>query len=185
MAGRATSLTPVLSRFTTHAEVRTLISHQDLTLPAERHHHESMNRLSWPLWSIDLLRLLTSFLLAVPIGWDREREDRSAGVRTFPLVSVGSCGLILVASRLIGNTGDIESRVLQGLITGIGFIGGGAILKHEKIIHGTATAASVWNMAVIGASTAFGFYDLAIILALINLVTLRLLGPLKKQIDRR
>jgi putative Mg2+ transporter-C (MgtC) family protein len=156
-----------------------------LTLSVEKRHHEGMNRLNWPVWSIDLLRLLTSFLLAFPIGWDREREDQSAGVRTFPLVSMGSCGLILTASRLIGNSGDIESRILQGLITGIGFIGGGAILKHERVIHGTATAASVWNMAVIGAATGFGFYDIAVILALINLLTLRLLRPLKKQIDRR
>jgi putative Mg2+ transporter-C (MgtC) family protein len=156
-----------------------------LTIFAQKRHHEGMVRLNWPVWSVDLLRLLTSFVLAFPIGWNREREDRSAGVRTFPLVSMGSCGLILMASRLIGNSGDIESRVLQGLITGIGFIGGGAILKQEKIIHGTATAASVWNMAVIGAATGFGYYDIAVILALINLLTLRLLGPLKKQIDQR
>lgn len=144
-----------------------------------------MIRFNGPVWSVDLLRLLASFILAFPIGWDREQEDRSAGVRTFPIVSMGSCGLILMASRIFGSSGDIESRVLQGLITGIGFIGGGAILKQEKIIHGTATAASVWNMAVIGAATGFGFYDIAVILALINLVTLRVLRPLKKQIDRR
>lgn len=146
---------------------------------------DAMIRFNGPVWSVDLLRLLASFILAFPIGWDREQEDRSAGVRTFPIVSMGSCGLILMASRIFGSSGDIESRVLQGLITGIGFIGGGAILKQEKIIHGTATAASVWNMAVIGAATGFGFYDIAVILALINLVTLRVLRPLKKQIDRR
>ena len=126
------------------------------------------------------MRLLISFLLGFPIGWDREREERSAGVRAFPLVSMGSCGLNLMASRLVGGSGDIQSRVLQGLFTGIGFIGGGAILKHEKFIHGTATAASVWNVAVIGAATGFGSYDIAVILALINLLILRLLRPLKK-----
>jgi putative Mg2+ transporter-C (MgtC) family protein len=136
-------------------------------------------------WLVDLLRLVASFLLAFPIGWDREREERSAGVRTFPLVSMGSCGLILMAARLVGSSGDIESRVLQGLITGIGFVGGGAILKQDRIIHGTATAASVWNVAVIGAATGFGFYDLAVILALINFLTLRFLRPLKTEVDRR
>ena len=90
-----------------------------------------------------------------------------------------------MAARLLGNSSDIESRVLQGLITGIGFVGGGAILKQEKIIHGTATAASVWNMAVIGAATGCGFYDLAVILAPINFLTLRFLRPLKTEIDRR
>ena len=87
--------------------------------------------------------------------------------------------MILMASRIIGNSGDIESRVLLGLITGIGFIGGGAILKQEKI------TATVWNMAVIGAATGFGIYDIAVILAVINLLALRLLSPLKKQIDQR
>ena len=144
-----------------------------------------MNSVNWSASSVDLLRLVAAFLLAFPIGWDREQEDRSAGVRTFPLVSMGSCGLILVSSRLLGSSGDIESRVLQGLITGIGFIGGGAILKQDRTIHGTATAASVWNMAVIGAATGFGSYDIAVILALINFLILRFLRPLKKEIDRR
>jgi putative Mg2+ transporter-C (MgtC) family protein len=138
----------------------------------------------WPLWVVELARLLISFALALPIGWDREWEDRGPGVRTFPLVCMGSCGLILIALRLVGNAGDIQSRVLQGLITGIGFIGGGAILKQEKAIHGTATAASAWNMAVIGAATGYGFYDIAVILALINFLTLRILRHWKKQIDQ-
>jgi putative Mg2+ transporter-C (MgtC) family protein len=144
-----------------------------------------MNSFDWSVWSIDLLRLVVSFLMAFPIGLDREREDGSAGVRTLPLVAMGSCGLILVAARITGNSGDIVSRVLQGLIAGIGFIGGGTILRQEKTVHGIATAASVWNMAVIGAATGFGFYDIAVILALVNFLTLRLLSPLKKQIDQR
>jgi putative Mg2+ transporter-C (MgtC) family protein len=138
-----------------------------------------------PIWRHDFWRLLLSFLVALPIGWDREQEDRSAGVRTFPIVSMGSCGLILVAARLVGNGGDIQSRILQGLVTGIGFVGGGAILKQEKTIHGTATAASIFNMAIIGASIGFGFYDIAVVLALINFVTLRSLRALKREIDRR
>ena len=63
---------------------------------------------------------------------------------------------------------NIISRVLQGLITGIGFVGGGAILKEGASVRGTATAASIWNAGVIGASVALGHYGIAFLLALLN-----------------
>lgn len=65
-------------------------------------------------------------------------------------------------------------------VTGIGFIGGGAILRSGQTTHGTATAASVLNVAVIGAATGYGLYDVAVVLSVVNLMTLRLLHPLKK-----
>jgi putative Mg2+ transporter-C (MgtC) family protein len=133
----------------------------------------------------DIGKLSISFLLAFPIGWDRELEDRTAGLRTFPIVSLGSCGLILVANALTKGDPASTSRVLQGLVTGIGFVGGGAILKSEKTVHGTATAASIWNMAVVGTATALGHYDIAVVLVLINFFCLRLLLPFKKQLDRK
>jgi len=129
-------------------------------------------------------KLVISFLLALPIGWDREMEEHTAGLRTFPLVSLGSCGLMLVARALMPSSADVTSRVLQGLVTGIGFVGGGAILKSDKSVHGTATAASIWNMAVVGTATAFGLYGIALVLVLLNFISLRVLRPVKKQIDR-
>ena len=124
-----------------------------------------------------------AFLLTAAIGWDREREEHSTGVRTFPIVGMASCGYLLI----LGPQPDIaaQSRVLQGLITGIGFIGGGAILKEGATVKGTATAASVWNAAVIGAAVAMERYQIAVILALLNLFTLRALLPLKNWMDRR
>jgi putative Mg2+ transporter-C (MgtC) family protein len=74
--------------------------------------------------------------------------------------------------------------LLQGLITGIGFIGGGAILKEGATVRGTATAASVWNAGVIGAAVAMNRYGVAVTLALLNLLTLRTLLPLKNWLDR-
>ncbi len=140
---------------------------------------------SWPLWAREALRLVLAFALAFPVGWDREEEERVAGVRTFPLVSMGSCGLILIAARLAGSSADVQSRVIQGLVTGIGFVGGGAILKQERTVHGVATAASIWNMAVIGSAAGFGFFSIAFILALVNFLALRLLRPLKRRLDAR
>jgi putative Mg2+ transporter-C (MgtC) family protein len=68
---------------------------------------------------------------------------------------------------------DAEARVLQGIITGIGFIGGGAILKTKSTVRGTATAASLWNTGLIGMAVAFGRYEIAILMSIINFLTLR------------
>ncbi len=123
-----------------------------------------------------------TYLLTALIGWDREKEAHSAGLRTFPLVGMASCGYLLV----LGHPSDLasQSRVLQGLITGIGFVGGGAILREGATVRGTATAASIWNAGVIGASVAMGRYEIAVVLALLNLFTLRALLPLKQRLDR-
>ena len=130
------------------------------------------------LQQIGLTYVLTAF-----IGWDREKEAHSAGLRTFPIVGMASCGYLLV----LGSQPDItaQSRVLQGLITGVGFVGGGAILKEGANVKGTATAASIWNAGVIGASVAIGHIEIAIILAALNLLTLRALLPVKLWIDRK
>jgi putative Mg2+ transporter-C (MgtC) family protein len=73
--------------------------------------------------------------------------------------------------------------VLQGLITGIGFIGGGAILKSSGTVHGTATAASIWNTGLIGMAVAFGRFEIAIFMSLINFVTLRYVRRLNDESD--
>lgn len=124
-----------------------------------------------------------AYLLTALIGWDREREAHTTGIRTFPIVGMASCGYILV----LGSQPDTaaQSRVLQGLITGIGFIGGGAILKEGATVRGTATAASIWNAGIIGAAVAMGHYGIALVLSLFNLFTLRALLPLKQKLDRQ
>jgi putative Mg2+ transporter-C (MgtC) family protein len=132
---------------------------------------------------LDLQRLGLTYALTAFIGWDREREAHSAGLRTFPIVGMASCGYLLV----LGAQPDVaaQSRVLQGLITGIGFVGGGAILKEGATVRGTATAASIWNAGVIGAAVAMGRIEIAVILAALNLFTLRALLPVKNWIDRK
>ena len=105
-----------------------------------------------------LVQLAIAFLLALPIAWDREHKERSAGLRTFTLVAVSTCGFLMAARSSLGPSVDAESRVWQGLLTGIGFIGSGAILKTDGTVHGTATAASIWNTAAVGAAVAYGKY---------------------------
>ncbi|HLG94851.1 MAG TPA: MgtC/SapB family protein [Bryobacteraceae bacterium] len=135
----------------------------------------------WPeIWT-HLGQIAVTYLLTALIGWEREREAHSAGLRTFPLVGIASCGYLMILGGHA--TSADQSRVLQGLIAGIGFVGGGAILKEGTTVRGTATAASVWNAGVIGASVAMNHYGIAIILALLNLFTLRALLPIKHRLE--
>jgi putative Mg2+ transporter-C (MgtC) family protein len=133
----------------------------------------------------DISRLLISYLLVLPVGWHREQEAHSVGVRTFPLVAMASCGYVLLSASAYHNTVDAQSRIIQGLVAGIGFIGGGAILKAEGNVHGTATAASIWNTGVVGAAVAQDRFFMAAALAAVNLFALRVLLPLKLKLDQR
>ena len=119
-----------------------------------------------------LITIGIAYLIALPIAWDREKEAKSAGLRTFPIVAIATCGFSLLAIDVL-HSSDAEGRVLQGIITGIGFIGGGAILKKQDGTSGTATAASLWNTGAIGIAVAFGRIEIAITLSLINFITLR------------
>jgi len=133
-----------------------------------------LNLTGMPSQAYEVLRLLIAYLLALPVGWYREKEAHSVGIRTFPLVAMASCGYVLLTTPL-DPTG--QSRIIQGLVAGIGFIGGGAILKSEANVHGTATAASIWTTGVLGAAVAQERYFVAITIAAINLFTLRVLLP--------
>ncbi len=139
----------------------------------------------WNLALRDVSRLAIAYFLALPVGWYREREAHSIGVRTFPLVSMASCAYVLLGMPTYQNNLDAQSRIIQGLVAGIGFIGGGAILKAQGNVHGTATAASIWNTGALGAAVAQERYFLAIVLSALNLFALRVLLPLKLKLDQK
>lgn len=140
---------------------------------------------NWSEAGSHLISLAVAFFLALPVGWDREREERSAGIRTFPLVAMASCGIVLIAVSVLGAESIGQARVIEGLITGMGFIGGGAILKREDRASGMATAASLWATGMLGAAVGYGLYDIAAILAIVTFITLRWLNPLKKRMQDR
>lgn len=126
-----------------------------------------------------LAALAGAYALALPIGWDRERQERSAGLRTFPLVALASCGFVQAAEQYMSNSPDGMARIIQGVITGIGFIGGGAILKQGAAVKGTATAASLWATGATGAAVGLGSYDVAVAVALFTFLTLRAITPIE------
>jgi putative Mg2+ transporter-C (MgtC) family protein len=131
----------------------------------------------------NLIILGVAYLLALPIGWNREKGARSAGLRTFPLVAIAACGFVMVALEVLGSGSEQHSRILEGLMTGIGFIGGGAILKQGDRAKGTATAASLWATGAMGAAVGYGQLDIAVIVSLVTFLTLTLLSPLKGVVD--
>ena len=136
--------------------------------------------LQWEQMLSHFLHLGVAFLLAIPVAVNRELRSRGAGLRTFPLVSVASCGYMLLAMQVYSGS-DAEAKVMYGLITGIGFIGGGAILKNAGNVSGTATAASIWNTGAIGVSVAYSYYEIAITLSLMNFAVLQFVTPLKRE----
>ena len=135
-----------------------------------------------PAFWKDLQQIGITYLLTALIGWESEREAHSAGLRTFPLVGIASCGYLMILGAQ-PNSAD-QSRVLQGLITGIGFVGGGAILKEGATVRGNSYGGQCVERGVIGASVAMQHNGIATTLALLNLFTLRALLPLKHRIER-
>ena len=123
--------------------------------------------------------LLIAYLLALPIGWNREKAERTAGLRTFPLVAVASCGFVQAAEGIAGQSPEALARIIEGAIVGMGFIGGGAILRMKHSVKGTATAASLWVTGAVGVAVGIGNVDVAIMLALLTFLTLSVLSPLK------
>ena len=135
----------------------------------------------WSLMASNLFLLGIAYVMALPIAWNRERSSRSAGLRTYPLVAVATCGLMLIGIKVMSSTGA-EARIMQAVITGMGFIGGGAILKSGKQVTGMATAASLWSTGALGISVAWQRFEIAAALSLLTFATLQVVPSAKKLI---
>lgn len=128
------------------------------------------------------LKLMVAGALALPTALDREEHSQTLGLRTFPLVAIGACSYVLIGSAVLGNeVTDANARLLQGLMTGVGFVGGGAILKSSDGVQGTASAAGVWVTGALGAAVGFGRWDLALAMATVNFVVVAGLSRVKRE----
>lgn len=145
------------------------------TIQAEFSDLGDVERITRATW-----RMGEALVLGAAIGWDRERRDAEAGLRTHMLVALGAALFVLVPLEA-GMDPDQLSRVVQGLVSGIGFLGAGAVLKDqdEGRIHGLTTAASIWATAAVGVSAGLGRTGtalLATVFILLVLVGLRRWG---------
>ena len=121
--------------------------------------------------NIFALRLLAALLAGALIGLERQRSNKSAGIRTNTLVAMGACMYVLVSVKLQPLDGTDPSRIISQIITGIGFLGAGVILHHKGSIRGLTTAATVWCSAGLGVLGGLGmFWELAICTTVIWLV---------------
>ena len=133
-----------------------------------------------------LLRIGAALAVGAVLGLNRDIRGKPAGVRTHGLVSVGSATVLLVAIQA-GAGAEGVSRVLQGLLAGIGFLGAGVIIHHQTRhrVHGLTTAASIWVSAGLGAACGAGLVALAAIALAAGLIVLIAGGPIERAFERQ
>jgi len=128
------------------------------------------------IWE-DILKLVVTALLAVLIGYDREKRQKAAGIRTNMIVAIISCLIMILSLKIassdlgIMNKSD-PARLAAQVISGIGFLGAGTIIKQEDKVEGLTTAASLWGVAGLGLAIGYGLYIVAIVAAIIIFVGL-------------
>ena len=140
-------------------------------------HAEAMVRLS--------VRLIVAMIFGAVIGIQRERAGKPAGLRTHMMVALGAA-VFVIASGEFGMNPDSIYRVIQGLVTGIGFLGAGAILKlyEKRAVEGLTTAAGIWMTAALGVAVGLGRFGLALVATLLAWMTLSLVRQLEHILNR-
>ncbi len=132
-----------------------------------------------------VIRLVAAMLLGAAIGLQREKTGKPAGLRTHILVTLGTTVFVLACSGY-GMSSDGLSRVIQGIVTGVGFIGAGSILKldKERDIKGLTTAAGIWMTAAIGVTIGLGGLGLALLSTILALIILTVVGRIEFQVEK-
>tara|TARA_R110000787_G_scaffold115205_1_gene225132 strand:- start:900 stop:1403 length:504 start_codon:yes stop_codon:yes gene_type:complete len=139
--------------------------------------------------SIDtiVVRLFLAIVLAMLIGWERENQDKPAGLRTHMLVGLGSAAFFLIFIEFaLGPLKEAEgispdpTRVFQGVVTGIGFLGAGAIIQGSGNVKGLTTGAGIWVAGGIGLACGGGYFVIATIVTLFTLLILAVVGRVEK-----
>jgi len=135
-----------------------------------------------------IFRLILAAVLAALIGYNREKLNKAAGIRTNVIVAVISCVIMILSvevakfsSSASGVEGD-PARLAAQVVSGIGFLGAGTIIKQEDKVEGLTTAASLWGVAGLGLAVGYGLYDISIVAALIIFISLRVAPSLKKRV---
>jgi len=134
----------------------------------------------------DFGKLLLSVLCASIIGWERQKREKAAGLKTHVLISFGACLFTIVGMNLMpsNDTGALL-RVLQGIVTGVGFVGAGAIIRQGMYVRGVTTAAGIWVIAAIGMTVGTGQYMLAIYSSLMVVVMLKLFSYVEHALKKK
>ena len=146
---------------------------------------ESLFDFDWDVMLAYTVQMALAFGLVLPVGFNRESSRQSIGLRTFPLVSLASCCFTLLGFELNGDEDSLMGEVLGGIITGIGFVGGGAILQKDDRIEGTSTAAAIWAAGCVGVAVAMGRLEIAVLISVFMVGIFYFAKPLKKTLDNQ
>lgn len=128
-----------------------------------------------------IIRLIVSIIVGGLIGIERELEHKPAGLRTIMLVCLGSTIFMLIGFELACDL----SRIAAGVITGVGFLGAGAIIRARGEVYGLTTAATIWLASGLGLAIGVGYYLLAVIAAVLVLIVLRIMGVIEHAISKK
>jgi len=129
-----------------------------------------------------VIRILVAAVLGGAIGLEREIREHTAGFRTHILVSVGAAAFTLASSYGLENTGFDPNRISAQVVTGIGFLGAGAIIRYGVSVRGLTTAASLWTVAAVGLLTAQGFFSAALVTTAVVIMSLYLLRMMEDRV---
>jgi putative Mg2+ transporter-C (MgtC) family protein len=129
-------------------------------------------------------RLLLAAFIGGLLGAEREFHQKSAGFRTNILIAMGSALFTIMSVTLASDRTD-PTRIAAQIVTGIGFLGAGAIMRTENRVHGLTTAATIWVNAALGVAAGAGQYHLAAVGGAITLVVLLILAPIEHVLERR
>ena len=145
---------------------------------------ESLFDFDWDVMLAYTVQMVLAFGLVLPVGFNRESSRQSIGLRTFPLVSLASCCFTLLGFELNGDDNSLMGEVLGGIITGIGFVGGGAILQKDDRIEGTSTAAAIWAAGCVGVAVAMGRLEIAVLISVFMIGIFYFVSPLKQKLSK-
>ncbi|NOX78945.1 MAG: MgtC/SapB family protein [Gammaproteobacteria bacterium] len=145
---------------------------------------ESLFDFDWDVMLAYTVQMVLAFGLVLPVGFNRESSRQSIGLRTFPLVSLASCCFTLLGFELNGDDDSLMGEVLGGIITGIGFVGGGAILQKDDRIEGTSTAAAIWAAGCVGVAVAMGRLEIAVLISVFMVGIFYFVSPLKQKLSK-
>jgi putative Mg2+ transporter-C (MgtC) family protein len=136
------------------------------------------------VWPDDVISLILAAFLGAAIGLERELSGKSAGLRTNLLICLGAAIFTIISKRMVDVTEGSTTRIAAQIVTGVGFLGAGAVIQDRRGVHGLTTAATIWLVASIGMACGGQFYILAIVASLIAVVALIGLGKLSKPLGR-
>lgn len=126
--------------------------------------------------SNSVFRLVLAMLIGCVVGWERKRKGQVAGLRTFTLISMGACLAMLlsiyVPQEYMGLKNGDPGRIAAQVVTGVGFLGGGAMIQQKGSIRGLTTAAGIWVVATLGMAVGVGMYAAAVVATVLVMITL-------------